>query len=132
MDSNIRTYCIFSPGNDKLIHHLKNGCFECLPLVSKENALQRLVVFNILPDDAMRIAQRFQLEYHAHTFSENAVESNPLLKTACERFNAIINNAKAKSDKYNSLYARFLNESLDETKTGKWRYENRALIYISI
>ena len=50
-------------------------------------------------------------------------------KLLCEQFNGIINRLKETRQPYREHFERCLNESLDSTKTGKYRYENRALIY---
>ena len=50
-------------------------------------------------------------------------------KLLCAQFNGIINRLKDTDQRYRDRFERYLNESLDSRKTGKWRYENRALIY---
>lgn len=48
---------------------------------------------------------------------------------SCNSFNNIINEQKANSEKYKDNFGHFLNETLNDKKTLKRRYENRALIY---
>lgn len=48
---------------------------------------------------------------------------------SCENFNAIINEAKSKSEKYNKEYNHFLNECLTNGKTGHSYYTYRTLLY---
>lgn len=48
---------------------------------------------------------------------------------SCSSFNNIINETKHKSEKYKDNFDHFLNETLNEKKTLKRRYENRTMIY---
>lgn len=52
-----------------------------------------------------------------------------VFKLLCAQFNGIINRLKDTDQRYKARFERCLNESMDCTKTGKYRYENRALIY---
>ena len=141
-DDNVKTFCILTePDADTLAPYLKAGNYAWLPVTEREGVpANTKIIFNICPDEAKRIADRFSQNCLIYGYKEgnetnigyyHVYEDFPpdSLNACCEKFNHIINEQKANSEKYKDNFEHFLNESMNEKKTLKRRYENRALIY---
>ena len=61
--------------------------------------------------------------------SETEIVPYPDIISACHKFNNAINKQKTRSEKYREEFERWLNNGLDDNKTGKSRYLSRCLIY---